>query len=56
VTIKEGFQVNLTSVDAMAVDSYSIIMYNKHIVKIEVTNSFNEYRVSNVDFITTNIK
>jgi hypothetical protein len=31
-------------------------MYNKYIVKIEVTNSFSEYRVSNVDFIATNIK
>jgi hypothetical protein len=54
--IKEGFQANLTLVGAMAVDGYSIIVYNKHIVKTEVINSFSEYHVSNVDFIATNIK
>jgi hypothetical protein len=37
-------------------DSYSIIVYSKHIVKTEVTDSFNKYRVSDVDFIVTNIK
>jgi hypothetical protein len=38
------------------VDGHSIMMYNKHIVKTEVTNSFSEYYVSDVDFIATNIK
>jgi hypothetical protein len=33
------------------VDGHSIMMYNKYIVKIEVTNSFSEYYISNVDFI-----
>jgi hypothetical protein len=37
-------------------NDYSIMMYSKHIVKIEVTNSFSEYYISDVDFIATNIK
>jgi hypothetical protein len=44
------------SVEAMAVDGHSIIVYNKYIVKTKVTNLFSEYRVSNVDFIATDIK
>jgi hypothetical protein len=38
------------------VDGHSIMMYGKYIVKIEVTNLFSEYRVSNIDFIATDIK
>jgi hypothetical protein len=56
MAVEEGFRANSTSAEAMAVDSYSIIMCNKYIVKTEVTDSFNEYRVSDVDFIATNIK
>jgi hypothetical protein len=56
VAIEEGFRANLTSIGAVAVDGYSIIVYNKHIVKTEVINSFSEYRVSDVDFIATDIK
>jgi hypothetical protein len=56
MAVEEGFQANSTSVEAMTVDSYSIVMYSKYIVKTEVTDSFNEYRVSDVDFIATNIK
>jgi hypothetical protein len=56
VAIEEGFRANLTSVETVAVDDYLIIIYNKHIVKMKVTNSFSEYHVSDVDFITTNIK
>jgi hypothetical protein len=56
MTIKEGFWANSTLVGAVAVDGHSIMVYNKHIVKMEITNSFNEYRVSDVDFIITNIK
>jgi hypothetical protein len=40
----------------VAVDDYLIIIYNKHIVKMEITNLFNEYYISNVDFIAINIK
>jgi hypothetical protein len=54
--IKEGFQANSTSAGAIAVDGYSIIVYNKHIVKTEVTDSFSEYRVSDIDFIATDIE
>jgi hypothetical protein len=56
MTIKEGFQANSTLIGAIAMNSYSIMVYNKYIVKTEVTNSFSEYCVSDVDFITTNIK
>jgi hypothetical protein len=44
------------SVGAVTVDGYSIMMYNKHIVKTEITNSFSECRVSDVDFIAIDIK
>jgi hypothetical protein len=37
-------------------DGYSIIIHNKYIVKIKITNLFHEYRVSNVNFIATNIR
>jgi hypothetical protein len=40
----------------MAVDGYSITMYDKHIIKTEVTNSLDESRVSDIEFIVTNIK
>jgi hypothetical protein len=56
VTIKEGFRTNLTSIDTKAADDYPIIIYSKYIVKIEITNSFSEYRVFDVEFIATNIK
>jgi hypothetical protein len=56
MAIKEGFRANSTLVGAMAMDGYSIMMYGKHIVKTEVTNSFSEYYISDVDFIVTNIK
>jgi hypothetical protein len=56
VAIKEGFQVNSTSIDTKAADGYPIIVYSKYIVKIEITNSSSEYRVSNIEFIATNIK
>jgi hypothetical protein len=56
VAVEEGFRANSTSAGAVAVDGYSIIVYNKHTVKTEVTDSFGEYRVSDVDFIATDIK
>jgi hypothetical protein len=56
VAVKEGFRANLTSIGAKAADGHPIMVYNKHIVKIEITNSSNEYRVSDIEFITTNIK
>jgi hypothetical protein len=56
MAIKEGFRTNSTSVDAIAIDGYSIIVYSKYIVKMEIINSFSEYYISNVDFIATNIK
>jgi hypothetical protein len=56
MTIKEGFRANSTSVGAVAMNGHSIMVYNKYIVKMEVTNLFNEYYISDVDFIVTNIK
>jgi hypothetical protein len=56
VTVEEGFRANSTSAGTVAVDGYSIVVYGKHIVKTEVTDSFSEYRVSDVDFIATDIK
>jgi hypothetical protein len=56
VAVKEGFQVNLTFIGAKATDGHLIMVYGKHIVKIEITNSFSEYRVSDVEFIITDIK
>jgi hypothetical protein len=56
VAIKEGFRANSTSVEAIAMNDYLIIVYNKYIVKTEITDSFSEYRVSNIDFIAINIK
>jgi hypothetical protein len=56
VAIEEGFRANSTSAGAVAVDGYSIVVYSKHIVKTEVTDSFSECRVSDVDFIATDIK
>jgi hypothetical protein len=37
-------------------DGHSIMIYSKYIVKTEVTNSFSEYYISNIDFIAINIK
>jgi hypothetical protein len=54
--IKEGFRANLTSVGAITIDGYSIMVYNKYIVKTEITNSFSECYISDVDFIVTDIK
>jgi hypothetical protein len=54
--IKEGFRANSTLIRAITMDGYSIIIHNKHIVKLKITNLFNEYRVSNVNFIATSIK
>jgi hypothetical protein len=56
MTIKEGFQANSTSAEAIIMNNHSIIVYNKHIVKTEITNLFSEYRVSDVDFVATDIK
>jgi hypothetical protein len=56
MTIKEGFRANLTLVRVMIMNGYSIIVYSKYIVKTEVINSFSECYISNVDFITINIK
>jgi hypothetical protein len=41
---------------AMAVDGHSIAMYSKHIIKTEVTDSLSESRVSDIEFIATDIK
>jgi hypothetical protein len=56
MAVKEGFRANLTSVRAVTVDGHSIMVYSKYIVKIEVTDLFSEYRVSDVDFIAIDIK
>jgi hypothetical protein len=56
VAIKKGFRANSTSAGAVAVDGYSIVVYSKHTVKTEVTDSFSECCVSDVDFIATDIK
>jgi hypothetical protein len=56
MAVKEGFRANSTSIGAKAADGHPIMMYNKYIVKIEITDSSNECRVSNVEFIATNIK
>jgi hypothetical protein len=56
VAIKEGFRANSTSIGAKAADGHPIVMYGKHIIKIEITDSSGECRVSDVKFITTNIK
>jgi hypothetical protein len=56
VIVEEDFRANLTLVEAVIMDGHSIIVYNKYIVKMEVTNSFSEYCVSDVDFIATDIK
>jgi hypothetical protein len=40
----------------MAADGHSIAMYNKHIIKMKITNSHEECRVSEIEFIATNIK
>jgi hypothetical protein len=54
--IKEGFRANLTSVEAVIMNDHLIIVYSKYIVKTEITNSFSEYYISDVNFITTDIK
>jgi hypothetical protein len=56
VAVEEGFQANSTSIGAKATDGHPIVVYSKHIVKIKITDSSDEYRVSNVEFIATNIK
>jgi hypothetical protein len=56
MAIKEGFRANSMSIDAKAADGHPIMVYNKHIVKTEITDSSDEYRVSDVEFIITNIK
>jgi hypothetical protein len=56
MAIKEGFWANSMLVKVITMDGHLIIVYSKHIVKIEITNSFSEYYVSNVNFIATDIK
>jgi hypothetical protein len=56
VAIEEDFRANSSLIGAMTVDGHSITVYNKHTIKTEVTNSLGEYRVSDIEFIVTNIK
>jgi hypothetical protein len=56
MAIKEGFQANSTSISAIAADGYSIAIYNKHIIKMKITDSHKECRVSEIEFIAINIK
>jgi hypothetical protein len=56
MAIKEGFQANSTSIDIIAIDGHSIAMYDKHIIKMKITNFYKECRISNVEFIAMNIK
>jgi hypothetical protein len=56
MVVKEGFQANLTSISAIVVDGHLIAIYNKHIIKMEITNSLRECRVSEIEFIAINIK
>jgi hypothetical protein len=56
VIIKEGFRANSTSIGVKAADGHPIMVYSKHIIKIEITDSSSEYRVFNIEFIVTNIK
>jgi hypothetical protein len=54
--IKEGFWANSTLKSVTATDGHPIMIYNKHTIRTEITNSLSEYRVLSVKFITTNIK
>jgi hypothetical protein len=56
VAVEEGFQANSTSMSAMAADGHSIAMYGKHTIKMEITNSLRECRVSEIEFIAMDIK
>jgi hypothetical protein len=40
----------------MAVDSHLIAIYDKHIIKMKITNSLKKCRVSEIKFIAINIK
>jgi hypothetical protein len=41
---------------AMAVDGHLITIYDKHIIKMKITNSYEKCRVSEIEFIVMNIK
>jgi hypothetical protein len=38
------------------VDSHLIVVYGRHVVKVEATDSYNKSRSSTVDFIATDIQ
>jgi hypothetical protein len=40
----------------MAIDGHSIAIYGKHTIKMKITNSLRECRVSEIEFIAMNIK
>jgi hypothetical protein len=56
MAIKEGFRANSSLKNAVTADGYPIIMYNKHTIYIEITNSLNKYRISDIKFIAINIE
>jgi hypothetical protein len=56
MAIEEGFQANSMSMSAIAADGHSIAMYGKHIIKMEITDSLRECRVSEIKFIAIDIK
>jgi hypothetical protein len=56
VAVEEGFRANSTSMSAMAADGYLIAVYGKHTIKMEITDSLEECRVSEIEFIAIDIK
>jgi hypothetical protein len=56
MAVKEGFQANSTSMSAMTADGHSIIMYDKHIIKMKIINSHEKCKVSEIKFIAIDIK
>jgi hypothetical protein len=44
------------SINTITIDDHSITIYNKHIIKMKITNSYEKYRVLEIEFIAMNVK
>ena len=56
MAVEEGFRANSSSKGAVAADGHSIVVYGQHTIRTEITDSLDECRVSDVEFIATDIK
>ena len=56
VAVEEGFRANSSSKGAVAADGHPIVVYGQHTIRTEITDSLDECRISDIEFIATDIK